>query len=176
MAGWGRRRCFPERPATVSKRPAGTPCHWPGWPARGLSPGSMSLRWQLKPCVLSRGPVQRPSASARTPRVASPPSGSDTLSATPAGPPGARLLAGGVRPWAAPPRLNTSSVKHRAVRFPNLPHAASVSNRHSKIPCQPGGCTRGARPFRLCGACHAPWPSAGWQPLASSPVALPRAN
>jgi transposase len=32
----------PKRPVTASKPTAGTPCNWPGWRARVISPWSMS--------------------------------------------------------------------------------------------------------------------------------------
>ena len=56
---------------------------------------SLSPRGKMKPCVIARGPVKRPSAIARTLSFAPKPSGSDTISATPAGLTGARPISGG---------------------------------------------------------------------------------
>jgi len=89
-------------------------------------------RLKMKPFVIALGPVQIPSAISRTPSFASRPACSDTIAATPAGPPGARPISGGSPKWSVPPRRHNSSCKHMAVRFTNRPHASSVSNRNAK--------------------------------------------
>src|SRR5262245_3930226 len=53
-AGSWHHRCFPKRLVSGSKRTAETLCNEPGWPARGSSPSSMSLRLKMKPYVISR--------------------------------------------------------------------------------------------------------------------------
>jgi hypothetical protein len=76
--------------AIASKPTAGTPCHSPAWRALELSPLLMSLRWQTKPCVISRGHVPMPSALSKTPRSVSTPACSATIAGTGAGLRGAR--------------------------------------------------------------------------------------
>ena len=64
---------IPKNQAIGSKPTAETPCNWPGWPARVISPPSMSLRWKMKPSGISPGPVKRPSAISKTPSSVSKP-------------------------------------------------------------------------------------------------------
>ena len=70
--------------------------------ARGISPRSMSPRSRMKPFATSAGLVKMPSAISRRPSSGSKPSCSDTISATPAGPPGARPTSGGSRKCVCP--------------------------------------------------------------------------
>jgi hypothetical protein len=133
-AGWGPPHACPPRPGTGATRPAGR--------ARVLARRSLAPRGQRKPCVLARGPVQSPAAIARPPRFASTPLCSDTLSAPPAGSPGARPLSGGARQCAAPPRRHTASCKPRAGRgTPRPPPAARPGPARSRArrACAPGG-------------------------------------
>lgn len=107
---------MPQKPVTASQPPAGTPCYWPAWRARVISPRSRSPRWKPKPCVTSAGHVKRPSAIAKTPRVDAKRSCSDTISAPRAGPIGARPLSGGSRTSSVRHQRSTSCSKHRSVR------------------------------------------------------------
>jgi hypothetical protein len=92
------------------------------------------------------------------PRAGSRPSGSATLSATRAGPPGVRPTCGGSRTWCVPPRRSPSSVTQMSVPFMNRPHDASVSPQHVTTRSQRGACRRSSQPCRPCAACRAPWP------------------
>ena len=64
---------IPKKPAIGSKPTAGTPCNWPAWPARVISPRSMSPRSKMKPFAISPGRVKMPSALSKTPSSVSKP-------------------------------------------------------------------------------------------------------
>jgi hypothetical protein len=134
-AGWWPPPSCPQRPVVGSKRTAGTLGHWPAWLAQETSRRSMSPRWKMQPCVLAHEPVTIPSAIARTPRFASKPSCSDTISLYGPGalepgpsqvalrgdlsPTGstnrlARIRPSGARTYRTPPASRTGTARSRA--------------------------------------------------------------
>jgi hypothetical protein len=85
--------------------------------------------WVVAP---SLGHVKIPSAILRTPSVDSKLSYSDTISATPVGPIGARPISGGSLKWSALHQCNTSSFKNMSEPSTNTPNDSCVSNKTSK--------------------------------------------
>jgi hypothetical protein len=88
---WGGRPLgCPQNRGLGSTPPAEMPCHCPGWPARVISPRSLSPRWQMPPVARSPGPVTTPAVLFNPPSSVSRPAGAAMRSAPRAGPPGAR--------------------------------------------------------------------------------------
>ena len=162
-AGWGPPHACPHRPVPASKPTAGTPGHGPGWRAQVLSPGSLSPQEQMPPDATSCGHVKRPAALFRTPSVDAKLADSDTISAPPAGPIGARPISAGSRQWSAPHPRNPSSCTQMSEPSTHTPHDASLSPTHAQSTCNRGVCTRWATPFRPGAGCQARWPSRWWR-------------
>jgi len=64
---------IPQKPGDRVKTDRRMPYNWPGWPARVISPSSMSPRWKMRPSGISPGRVKMPSAISKTPRSVSKP-------------------------------------------------------------------------------------------------------
>jgi hypothetical protein len=88
--GGGRPLGCPQNRGLGSTPLVEMPCHCPGWPARVISPRSLSPRWQLPPVARSPGPVTTPAVRVNPPSAVSRPAGAVMRSAPRAGPPGAR--------------------------------------------------------------------------------------
>ena len=171
--GVGAPQACPHRPVTASTPTVGTPCHWPGWRARGRSPWSMSPPEQRPPAATSRGPVTIPAALCRTPRGDATLASSATIAAPPAGPMGARPLSAGARQGSVPPQRTPSSCQQRSEPSTPPPHASSVSHTHATSPCNRGVGPRWSPAVRPGAGCHAWWPSRWGLTGATAAVARP---
>jgi hypothetical protein len=142
-AGWWPPPSGPPRPVPGSQRTVGTPCHWPAGLERVRARRALSPRWQMQPGGIARGAVPSPAALSRPPRVVSPLACAARIAATPAGPPGARPISGGSRPWAAPPGAPPclASIGPGGARTARTPPAArtGTASARARLAFAPGG-------------------------------------